>query len=62
MREVGEISRTLKERSGSMVGVVCRDGMFSVSETRKEGRKLVTRYLTPWQSYRECADAMRAML
>lgn len=62
MREVGEISRALKDRTGYIVGVACRGGMFAVSDTRKEGRRNVTRYLTPWQSYRECAEAMRAML
>lgn len=62
MREVGAISRTLKDRTGAIFGVACKDGQFAVSETRKDGARWVTRYLTSWQSYRECAEAMKAML
>lgn len=59
--DVRTLTAALREQRGTLVGIACKAGNFSVTETRKEGRKSVTEHLTGWQSHAECVDHLRAM-
>lgn len=60
--EIANITKTLREKRGSLVGIACRNGKFAVTETVKAGRSTTTRQLTCWQSHAECAAHMRTMV
>ena len=59
--EVRALTDTLRQKRGTLVGVACAKGQFAVTETRKEGRKSITTYLTGWQAHYQCVDTMREM-
>lgn len=59
--EVRSLKDTLRQKRGTLVGIECKQGQFAVTETRKEGRKSVTTYLTGWQAHYQCVDEMRRL-
>lgn len=59
---VRSLTASIRQRTGTTVGIAVRQGAFAVTETRKENGRFRTEYLTPWQSHAECVDHMRAMV
>jgi len=59
--EVRALKDILRQSRGTLVGIECKQGQFAVTETRKEGRKSITTYLTGWQAHYQCVDVMREM-
>lgn len=62
INEARALTATIREQRGTLVGIACKQGLFSVTETRKEGRKSITVHLTGWQSHPECVAYMRCMV
>ena len=62
MAKCRELTAILNARRGTTFGIACKQGLFSVTETTKEGRKYRTEHLTGWQSYRECVAHMEGMI
>lgn len=60
--EIASMTKTLRERCGTLIGIACKNGRFAVTETVKSGRSTTTRHLTGWQSHAECVAHMRAMI
>lgn len=60
--DIANMTKTLREKRGTLVGIACRNGKFAVTETVKVGRSSTTRQLTSWQSHAECVAHMRAMI
>jgi len=57
--ECRALTQAIRQNRGTLVGIACRQGQFSVTETRTVGRKSATEHLTGWQSHAECVDYMR---
>lgn len=61
LAEVGGLTDALRDKRGSLVGIVCKGGLFAVEESVTVGRSTTYRYLTGWQSHAECVEAMRQL-
>lgn len=60
--EARNLTAALRAQRGTLVAIACKQGLFAVTETRKEGRKSITERLTPLQSHGECLAYMRSMV
>lgn len=62
INEARALTATLRAQRGTLIGIACKQGLFAVTETRKEGRKSITVHLTGWQPHAECVAHMRGMV
>ena len=56
------LTATIRQQTGTTVGIAVKQGAFAVTETRKENGRFRTEHLTPWQTHAECVDHMRGMV
>lgn len=59
--EVRALHAAIKVKTGAMVGIEVKDGLFRVLETTMVGRKHYYKYLSGLQSHADCVQVMREL-